>query len=80
MNPKKAMLIGILLYLLSMLTGLYNMWYVRQGYNPAALSALVIIQIAFSFSSVALVGYGTLAYLITAIREAVRKQEGSGGE
>lgn len=78
MSPKRAMLIGVLLYLLSMLTGLYNMWYVRTGYNPTTLSTLVVIQIAFSFSSVALVGYGTLVYLITVIREAVRKREESG--
>lgn len=77
-NPKRAMIVGVLLYLLSMLAGLYNMWYVRTGYNPTMLSVLVVIQIAFSFSSVALVGYGTLVYLITIIREAVRKKEESG--
>ncbi|MBO3833442.1 MAG: hypothetical protein FGF51_08715 [Candidatus Brockarchaeota archaeon] len=80
MSPKKAMLIGVLFYLLSFFTGLHNMWYIRQGYNPTMLTSLVIIQIAFSFSSIALVGYGTVAYLITVIREAVRKQQESGGE
>ncbi len=80
MSPKKAMLIGVLLYLLSFFTGLYNMWYIRQGYNPTLLTSLVVIQVAFSFSSIALVGYGTLAYLIAIVREAVRKQGESGGE
>ncbi|MCX8183804.1 MAG: hypothetical protein N3F08_05240 [Crenarchaeota archaeon] len=75
MSPKKAMLIGVLVYLLSFLTGLYNVWYVRQGYNPATLTSLVVIQVALSFSSIALVGYGTIAYLIAVIREAVRKRE-----
>ncbi|MBO3809354.1 MAG: hypothetical protein FGF50_07155 [Candidatus Brockarchaeota archaeon] len=56
------------------------MWYIRQGYNPTLLTSLVLIQVAFSFSSIALVGYGTLAYLIAVIREAVRKQQESGGE
>jgi hypothetical protein len=78
MNPKKAMIIGVLVYLLSMLVGLYNMWYIRQGYNVAALTALTIIHLALSFSSIGLVGYGALAYLITVIREAVRKREESG--
>ncbi|MGB9718949.1 MAG: hypothetical protein ACP5PQ_00845 [Thermoproteota archaeon] len=77
MSPKRAMLIGVLVYLLSMITGLYNMWYLRQVYNPTTLSILVIIQVAFSFISIALVGYGTFAYLITVIREAVRKREES---
>ncbi|MBO3841836.1 MAG: hypothetical protein FGF48_05405 [Candidatus Brockarchaeota archaeon] len=80
MSPKKAMFIGVLLYLLSFFTGLCNMWYIRQGYNPTLLTSLVLIQVAFSFSSIALVGYGTLAYLIAVIREAVRKQQESGGE
>ncbi|MBO3799144.1 MAG: hypothetical protein QW506_01405 [Thermoproteota archaeon] len=75
MSPKRAMLIGVLIYLLSFLTGLYNMWYIKQGYNPTTLTILIIIQMGLSFSSVALVGYGTLAYLIVVIREAVRKKE-----
>jgi uncharacterized membrane protein len=78
MSPKRAMLIGVLVYLLSMITGLFNMWHLRQAYNPTTLTILVIIQVAFSFISIALVGYGTLAYLITVIREAVRKKEESG--
>ena len=78
MSPKKAMLVGVLLYLLSFLTGLYNVWYVRQGYNPTTLTSLVVIQVAFSFSSIAFVGYGTIAYLIAAIREAMRKREETG--
>lgn len=75
LSPKRAMLIGVLIYLLSFLTGLYNMWYIKQGYNPTTLTILIIIQMGLSFSSVALVGYGTLAYLIVVIREAVRKKE-----
>ncbi len=80
MSPKRAMIIGVLAYLLSMLVGFYNIWYIRQGYNVATLTGLTIIQLALSFSSIGLVGYGTLAYLITVIREAVRKREESGEE
>lgn len=75
LSPKRAMLIGVLIYLLSFLTGLYNMWYIKQGYNQTTLTILIIIQMGLSFSSVALVGYGTLAYLIVVLREAVRKKE-----
>lgn len=80
MSPRKAMLIGVLLYLLSMFMGAYNMWYIRQGYNVTVLTGLTIVHLALSFSSIGLVGYGALAYLITVIREAVRKREESGGE
>lgn len=77
MNPKKAMIIGVLVYFLSMLMGFHNMWYIRQGYDATTLTSLTIVQIALSFSSVGLVGYGTFAYLITAIRKAVREREES---